>query len=134
MKMMTGNIKLEKLDDKALALRMVKYISTLESIKVRAEYFSLGSCPQKEMNELVSDFSKVRDAVRSDAQYLNFNKNIGGKLLRDKYFPSISEASAWGLYAEPDGFSKDFFKGIDDALERLTKYYSFDYWQIIAEL
>ena len=137
MKAMNGDamVKLEKLSDKQLALRMSKYIAMLESIRVRAEYFSAGQCPQKERDELTADYILTRDSLKEDWQYLNFNRNSGGKLLWDKYFPSVSEAAAWGLYADPEGdFDKEYFKSIDDTLERLTKYYSYDYWQIIAEL
>lgn len=137
MKAMNGDamVKLEKLSDKQLALRMSKYIAKLESIKVRAEYFSAGQCPKKERDELTADYISTRDSLKEDWQYLNFNRNLGSKLLWDKYFPSVSEAAAWGLYADPDGdFDKEYFKSIDDTLKRLTKYYSYDYWQIIAEL
>ncbi len=137
MKAMNGDamVKLEKMSDKQLALRMSKYIATLESIKIRAEYFSAGECPAKERNELIEDYKFTRDSLKEDWQYLNFNRNTGSKLLWDKYFPSVSEAAAWGLYADPEGaFDKAYFKSIDDALARLTKYYSYDYWQIIAEL
>ena len=87
------------------------------------------------MSELTADFVKVRDGIREDSHYLNYNRDKkGSKLLWDKYFPSVSEASAWGLYAEPDtSFGKDFFKGLEEAENRLTKYYSYDYWRIIAE-
>ncbi len=137
MKAMNGDvmIKLEKMSDKQLALRMSKYIAMLESIQVRAEYYSAGQCPQKEKDELTADYIKVRDSLKFDWQYLNFNKVSGSKLLWDKYFPSVSEAAAWGLYADPEnGFTKEYFKSIEDAHERLVKYYSYDYWQIIAEL
>lgn len=137
MKAMNGDnmTRLEKLSDKQLALRMSKYIAMLESIKVRAEYYSAGQCPEKERKELNADYVWVRDSLKEDWQYLNFNRNSGGKLLWDKYFPSVSEAAAWGLYADAEGdFSKEYFKSIDDAYDRLTKYYSYDYWQIIAEL
>lgn len=126
--------KLEKLEDKKLALRMSKYISSLESIRVRAEYYSAGSVPEKEMKELADDYEKVRASIRNDSEYLSFNKGAGSALLRDKYAPSVIEAAVWGLYADPKVFDKDYFKSIDDALERLTKYYPYDYWQIIAEL
>lgn len=126
-------IKLEKLSDEQLALRMSKYIAMLESIKVRAEYYSAGQCPRKELDELENDYIKLRDSLRNDWQYLNFNRNSGGRLLWDKYFPSVSEAAAWGMYADPkNGFNKEYFKSLDDTYERLTKYYSYDYWQIIA--
>ena len=129
-------IKLEKLSDEQLAKRMSEYISTLESITVRAEYYSCGNCPEKERQELTADYVRVRDAIREDARYLNYNKDKKGSvLLWDKYYPSVSEASAWGLYAAADGvFDKEYFKSISDAKKRLTKYYSYDYWQIIAEL
>lgn len=130
-----NRVKLEKMSDKQLALRMSEYIAMLESIQVRAEYYSAGQCPQKEKDELTADYIKVRDSLKSDWQYLNFNKVSGSKLLWDKYFPSVSEAAAWGLYADPEkGFTKEYFKSIEDAHERLVKYYSYDYWQIIAEL
>ncbi len=136
MKATNGDImKLEKLTDKQLALRMSKYIAMTESIMVRAEYYSAGQCPQKELDELKNDYIKLRDSLKSDWQYLNFNKNAGSRLLWDKYFPSVSEAANWGMYADPEnGFTKEYFKSVDDANERLTKYYSYDYWQIIAEL
>lgn len=137
MKVMNGDmeIKLEKLTDTELAKRMSKYISALRSIAVRAEYFS-DFCPEKEKAELTKDYIEVRDSIRRDAEYLNYGrKKQGSTLLWDKYFPSVIEASAWGLYAKPDGkFDKEYFKSIDDAENRLTKYYSYDYWQIIAEL
>lgn len=128
-------IKLEKLTDTELAKRMSKYISALRSIAVRAEYF-FDFCPEKEKAELTKDYIKVRDSIRRDAEYLNYGREKkGSTLLWDKYFPSVIEASAWGLYANPDGkFDKEFFKSIADAENRLTKYYSYDYWQIIAEL
>lgn len=127
--------KLEKLTDIQLAKRMSKYISILQSIAVRAEYYAGGCCPEKERKELESDYVKVRDSIREDARYLNYGRDKkGSALLWDKYFPSISEASAWGLYAPPDGaFDKEYFKSISDAEKRLTKYYSYDYWRIIAE-
>ena len=84
---------------------------------------------------MTADYVATRESLKEDWQYLNFNRNSGGKLLWDKYFPSVSEAASWGLYADPEGkFDKEYFKSIDDALKRLTKYYSYDYWQIIAEL
>lgn len=128
-------MKLEKLTDEQLAKRMSKYISLIQSITVRAEYYSLGRCSEAEMNELTADFLKARDGIREDAKYLNYNRDKkGSKLLWDKYFPSVSEASAWGLYAEPEkGFGKEFFKSLEEAENRLTKYYSYDYWRIIAE-
>lgn len=127
--------RLEKLTDEQLAKRMSKYISVLESLTVRAEYYSGGICPEKERAELSADYIKVRDAIREDARYLNYGKDKkGSSLLWDKYYPSVSEASAWGLYGDPDGsFDKEYFKSISDAEKRLTKYYSYDYWRIIAE-
>ena len=127
--------KLEKLSDLQLAKRMSKYISMLQSIAVRAEYYSGGNCPEKERNELTADYIKVRDLIREDARYLNYGRDKkGSPLLWDKYFPSVSEASAWGLYADPKGvFNKEYFKSISEAENRLTKYYSYDYWRIIAE-
>ena len=127
--------KLEKLTDLQLAKRMSKYISMLQSIAVRAEYYSGGNCPEKERSELTADYIKVRDEIREDARYLNYGKDKkGSALLWDKYYPSVSEAAAWGLYADPDGnFDKEYFKSISDAEKRLTKYYSYDYWRIIAE-
>lgn len=129
-------IKLDKMTDLQLAKRMSEYIATLQSIAVRAEYYSLGQCPEKERRELNADFVRVRDGIREDAHYLNYNRDKkGSKLLWDKYFPSVNEAAAWGLYADPEGeFNKEYFKSIEEAEEKLTKYYSFDYWQIIAEL
>lgn len=127
--------KLEKLSDLLLAKRMSKYISMLQSIAVRAEYYSGGNCPEKEKNGLTDDYIKIRDAIREDARYLNYGKDKkGSALLWDKYYPSVSEAAAWGLYADPDGnFDKEYFKSLSDAEKRLTKYYSYDYWRIIAE-
>lgn len=138
MKAMNGDsmeIKLEKLTDEQLAKRMSKYISTLQSIGVRAEYYSFGQCGEKERKELSDDYKFVRDSVREDAKYLNYGRDKqGSRLLWDKYFPSVTEAAAWGLYADPDGeFGKEYFKSLADAEERLTKYYSYDYWRIIAE-
>ena len=130
------NIKLEKLTDLQLAKRMSDYIATLQSITVRAEYYSLGQCPEKERNELNADYVRVRDGIRDDLNYLNYNKEKkGSKLLWDKYYPSVNEAAAWGLYADPEGdFDDEYFRSVAVAEEKLTKYYSFDYWQIIAEL
>lgn len=127
--------KLEKLSDLQLAKRMSKYISMLQSIAVRAEYYSGGNCPEKERSELTADYIKIRDSIREDARYLNYGKDKkGSALLWDKYYPSVSEAAAWGLYAAPDGnFDKEYFNSISDAEKRLTKYYSYDYWRIIAE-
>lgn len=127
--------RLEKMTDEQLAKRMSKYISLLQSIAVRAEYYSIGQCPEKERKELNEDYIKVRDGIREDAKYLNYGRDKqGSRLLWDKYFPSVSEASAWGLYADPCGdFTKDYFKSLAYAEERLTKYYSYDYWRIIAE-
>ena len=128
-------IKLEKLSDLQLAKRISGYISALQSIAVRAEYYSFGTCSEKEKDELISDYVKVRDSIREDARYLNYARDKpGSTLLWDKYFPSVSEASAWGLYANPeDSFDKEYFQSIKDAQKRLTKYYSYDYWRIIAE-
>lgn len=132
---MKMEIKLEKLTDEQLAKRMSKYIATLQSIAVRAEYYSLGDCPEKERKELNADYVRVRDSIREDLNYLNYNKDKkGSKLLWDKYFPSVNEASAWGLYADPEGaFNKEYFESVSSAEEKLTKYYSYDYWRIIAE-
>ncbi len=126
---------LEKLTDEQLARRMSKYISTLQSIAVRAEYYSLGQCGEKELKELSNDYKKVRDSIREDSRYLNYGRDKkGSPLLWDKYFPSVSEAAAWGLYADPDGeFNAEYLKSLADAEKRLTKYYSHDYWRIIAE-
>lgn len=127
--------KLEKLSDEQLAKRMSEYIGTLQSIAVRAEYYSLGPFPEKERNELTADYVRVRDSIREDARYLNYGRDKkGSPLLWDKYFPSVSEASAWGLYADPEGaFNKEYFKSLSEAKNRLTKYYPYDYWRIIAE-
>lgn len=126
---------LEKLTDEQLARRMSKYISMLQSIAVRAEYYSLGQCGEKELKELADDYKNIRDSIREDSRYLNYGRDKKGSLLLwDKYFPSVSEAAAWGLYADPCGnFDKEYFKSLADAEERLTKYYSYDYWRIIAE-
>ncbi len=127
--------RLEKLSDLQLAKRMSKYISTLQSIRIRADYYTLGAASRAELNELSADYKRVRDSVREDAKYLNYNREKkGSPLLWDKYYPSVNEASAWGLYADPDGkYDKEFFASISDAEKRLTKYYSYDYWRIIAE-
>ena len=128
-------IRLEKLSDLQLAKRMSKYISTLQSIRLRADYYSLGAASKEELDELSRDYKKVRDSLREDAKYLNYNKGKkGSPLLWDKYYPGVSEASAWGMYADPDGeFDKEFFKSISETEKRLTKYCSYDYWRIIAE-
>ena len=130
------DFKLEKLTDLQLAKRISEYIATLQSIAVRAEYYSLGQCPEKERKELNADYVRVRDGIRDDLNYLNYNKDKkGSRLLWDKYYPSVNEAAAWGLYADPEGdFDDEYFKSIAVAEEKLTKYYSYDYWQIIAEL
>ena len=138
MKAMSGEnmeTRLEKLTDEQLAKRMSKYIATLQSITVRAEYYSMGQCPEKERKELNADYVKVRDGIREDLNYLNYNKNKrGSMLLWDKYYPSVNEAAAWGLYADPEGgFDDEYFKSVAVAEEKLTKYYSYDYWRIIAE-
>ena len=127
--------KLEKYSDLQLAKRVSEYIATLQSIRLRADYYSLGGASEEELREIADDYKKVRDSVRADAKYLNYNKDKNGTaLLWDKYYPSVSEASAWGLYADPEGaFDKEFFKSISEAEKRLTKYYSYDYWRIIAE-
>lgn len=36
--------------------------------------------------------------------------------------------------ADPERQSGEFLKSVDDTLARLTKYYSYDYWRIIAEM
>ena len=107
--------RLEKMTDEQLAKRMSKYISMLQSIAVRAEYYSLGGCPEKERKELNDDYIKVRDGIREDLNYLNYNKDKkGSKLLWDKYYPSVNEAAAWGLYADPEGdFDKEYFKSLE---------------------
>lgn len=127
--------RLEKLSDLQLAKRISKYISTLQSIRLRADYYSLGAASAEELAELSRDYKKVRDSLREDAKYLNYNKDKkGSTLLWDKYYPSVNEASAWGMYADPDGdFDKEFFKSISETEKRLTKIYSYDYWRIIAE-
>ncbi len=126
---------LEKMTDEQLAKRISKCIASLQSIAIRAEYYSDGNCPEKEKSELAADYIKVRDMLREDAQYLNYNKGKKGSvLLWDKYYPSVSEASAWGMYADPEGkYDKEYFKSISETKKRLTKYYSYDYWRIIAE-
>ena len=127
--------RLEKYSDLQLAKRMSKYISVLESITVRAEYYLGMECPEKERTELSADYVRVRDSIREDARYLNYGKDKkGSALLWDKYYPSVSEAAAWGLYADPEGELDDkYFKSVAVAEEKLTKYYSYDYWRIIAE-
>ena len=86
-------MRLEKLTDEQLAKRMSKYIATLQSITVRAEYYSMGQCPEKERKELNADYVKVRDGIRADLNYLNYNKDKkGSKLLWDKFYPSVNEA------------------------------------------
>lgn len=127
--------RLEKLSDLQLAKRMSKYIAALQSIRLRADYYSLGAASQQELAELSRDYKNVRDSLREDARYLNYNRDKkGSALLWDKYYPSVNEASAWGMYADPDGeFDKDFFKSISETEKRLTKIYSYDYWRIIAE-
>ena len=125
-------VKLEKLSDRELALRMSKYIADLESIKLRAEYYSLADGCRKEKNELAADYARVRDFLREEARILSFMQEKMSALLRDKYAPSVVEAAAWGMYAERQ--SGEFLKSVDDTLARLTKYYSYDYWRIIAEM
>ena len=66
--------RLEKLSDLQLAKRMSKYISTLQSIRLRADYYSLGAASAEELSELSRDYRKVRDSLRDDARYLNYNK------------------------------------------------------------
>lgn len=124
-------VKLDKLSDRELALRMSKYIAELESIKVRAEYYSFADGCAKEKAELAADYARVRDALREEARMLSFMPEKRNAMLRDKYAPSVVEAAAWGLYADsPD----EYPQSVDDALARLTKYYSYDYWRIIAEM
>lgn len=65
-------VKLEKLSDRELALRMSKYIADLESIKLRAEYYSLADGCRKEKDELAADYARVRDSLREEAQILSF--------------------------------------------------------------
>ena len=127
-------VKLEKLSDRELALRMSKYIADLESIKLRAEYYSLADGCRKEKNELVAAYARVRDFLREEARILSFMQEKKSALLRDKYAPSVVEAAAWGMYADPERQSGEFLKSVDDTLARLTKYYSYDYWRIIAEM
>ena len=127
-------VKLEKLSDRELALRMSKYIADLESIKLRAEYYSLADGCRKEKNELAVDYARVRDFLREEARILSFMQEKMSALLRDKYAPSVVEAAAWGMYADPEHQSGEFLKSVDDTLARLTKYYSYDYWRIISEM
>ena len=127
--------RLEKLSDLQLAKRMSKYISVLQSVAVRAEYYSGQVCPDSEKSGITADYIRVRDSLRADAAYLNYGRDKkGSALLWDKYFPAVTEAAAWGLYADPEGdFDKEFFKSLSEAEKRLTRQYSYDYWRIIAE-
>lgn len=127
--------KLEKLTDQALAARMAGYLDVLESLRMQAEYYALGSCPAKERDAAMRDYQTVRDQVRADAQYLTCHKEAkASRLLRDFYAPAVIEAAAWGFYADPaDGFDLAFLDSLAQGYRRLTKQYSYDYWQILAD-
>lgn len=132
---MTMTEKLEKLTDAQLAERMAGWLDILESLRMQAEYYALGGCPEKERTAAMRDYQALRTQLRADAEYLTYHKDIkASRLLRDCYGPAVTEAAAWGLYADPaDGFNDAFLDSLAQAFRRLTKQYSYDYWQILAE-
>ena len=126
--------KLEKLTDTQLAARMAGYLDVLESLRMQGEYYALGGCPARERDAAMRDYLRVRDQIRADAQYLTYHKEIrASRLLRDFYAPAVIDAAAWGLYADPaNGFDRAFLESLAAGFRRLTKQYSYDYWQILA--
>ena len=126
--------QLEKLTDEQLAARMAGCLDVLESLRMQAEYYALGDCPASERAAAMRDFQQVRDRVRADAQYLTYHKDVrASRLLRDFYAPAMIDAAAWGFYADPaNGFDRAFLDSLAEGFRRLTKQYSYDYWQILA--
>ena len=126
--------KLEKLTDEQLAARMAGFLDVLESLRMQGEYYALGGCLVPEQEAAMRDYLRVREKVRADAQYLTYHKEIrASRLLRDFYAPAVIDAAAWGFYADPsDGFNPAFLDSLAAGYRRLTKQYSYDYWQILA--
>ncbi len=128
--------ELIKLDDTALAGRMVKYIEKSESLILRAEYYLGSPCPENELAEIRNDYKKLKAAVRADAEYAAYTKQIkaGSPLYENKFLPSVTGAAAWGFYA-PDNClaDKELISALKDGLQKLKSVYGYDYWRILAQ-
>ena len=128
--------ELKKLTDKELAERICKYIRMTESLYVRAEYFCGAPCPEKELKEITSDYSKLRKSIKADAEYAAFGKNgaAGSAIYENRFAPTVLAAAAHGFYA-PDGteIDKNFIKALEDGQKALVSIFSFDYWRILAD-
>ena len=131
-------MELNKLSDQQIAKRMVEYIERTQkllddvtAVRSRSEENNL------QINkDILEEYAKLKQEIRTDAYYLNLSQNIKVKKIDiyEGYFaPSIREAGALGFCAKTNSrIDQNLYDAIDAVSYRLTKYYNLSEWQIIA--
>ena len=126
-----------EMTDQELATRIVNYIERIRLLEQDvSEYFD-GNINVSTVVRIQTEYSAIKQAIRSDAQYLNLVRNEKGyrdDSLYTLYFkPSITEASASGFTSPTNSkINQKFFSSLYDAEYKLTKYYNYDDWKDIA--
>ncbi len=123
-----------EMTDQELATRIVNYIERIRLlVKYVSEYLD-GKVNVCDVERVQTEYSDIKQAVRSDAQYLNLERNKKGKSdLYTLYFkPSITEASASGFTSPTNSkIDEKLLRSLYEADLQLT-YYDYEKWRDIS--
>ena len=126
-------MELKKMTDQELAQRMVNYIERLE--RLVHEISNYIEHKTSDAAYIKSEYRLLKQAIRTDAEYMRKQRNREGSELYMYYFmPYIHEADAEG-FTVPVNAKIDFsmFSAANTALYKLTKCWSLGEWKNAAQ-
>lgn len=121
----------KNMSDSKLASVMVNYINRVGHLRdVIAQYLDEFGRYDISPDKIKDEYRELKNELREDAKYLDLDRNQNGsKLYMYIFLQSIREASAWGFTVPVNHrVDQEMFSAVDDAYDKLTKYYTLEEW------
>lgn len=117
--------------DSELAQIMVNYISRVRNLMdIIARYIEHPNDRPIAADRIKAEYSRLKNELRDDADYLNLMRNFNGSQLYMYIFsPSIKEAAAHGFTLPTNHkIDQQMHSAVEEAHYRLNKYYMLEQW------
>lgn len=130
--------ELKNMTDQELAVRIIGYVERIEKLMddVSPVFRGGSGIETHQINRIRYEYKSLKEEIKADARYVYLvrNKKRGNNLYNAFFTPSVREASAYGFRSATNSkINQPFFSSLEEARYRLTKYYSFNKWKVIAE-
>ena len=126
-------MELKLMSDQELARRMVNYIERLE--RLYKEISNFIERKDADAGYIRCEYAALKAAIRSDADYVNKQRNReGSDLYMGNFVPYIEEADAFGFTVRVNGkIDFSMYSAVKEAHYRLTKGWTLEQWQKAAQ-